>query len=448
MAFNPLQLLGRRLQQFSRQEHHIVITGLSRSGKSMLFTSLMVLLQQQKKAQFDWLPLLKHLPKSLIADVALKPILGEKLFPFDENLACLQAGQWPRATEEIYGFELQVSLNAKHFLRKALDWQDQIVFRFYDYPGEWLTDLPMLDKTYVAWSDSAWAQLLNPPQKYFAQDWLKFVEQFDFHQTPSLEAVKAYLTVFKTYLETAKAGGISLLQPGAILLDNPKIDLMTQGFAPLPSRISSDPEHPWTQLFQQHFQFFQQYWLAPLKTAYFAKADKQIILVDLLEGLSHSQHHLHQLKETLSNLSNSFVYGANKWYKPKFLTGDEITKVAFVATKMDLLPKSEQGHALALLQELTSGARAHLKHQRVDFQHFLVAAMQATNPGENARSLQFQNQVGQTEEWEFDPLPNSIKGLDKNDHYPMIHCQVPQDVINRIQHAQGIDRLLNYLLEH
>ncbi len=432
---------------FNRQDYSIIITGLSRSGKSMLFTSLMTLLREQGPSRFDALPLLKKLPKDLFSTFELKPILGEECFPFDESLERLQLGKWPKATEEIYGFELVVTLRPNSFFSKTLNLKDKIVFRFYDYPGEWLTDLPMLDKTYRTWSDSAWSQQLNPPQKQFARVFQDYVDGFDFHQIPTPELIGHYVAAFKYYLESAKKGGISLLQPGAMLIDNQKIDLIHRGFAPLPSRISSDPSHPWTQCFTAHFEDFQTLWLIPLKEAYFSKADKQIILVDLLEGLNHSQDHLNQLKESISNLASNFVYAAEKWYKPKFLSQDEISKVAFVATKMDLLPPSQHNNALALLQELTTGVRAHLKDQEVEFQHFVVSALQATNPGEQNDSLQFLNGYGQTEQWEFDPLPRSIAELQRGEHYPMIECQVPKDVVNRIYHAQGIDRLMNYLLE-
>jgi predicted YcjX-like family ATPase len=68
---------------FSRNVHHVVITGLSRSGKSMFFTTFMSLLSQRSQIGFDNLPLLKSLPKSLIKTVELRPIHGEQAFPLD-----------------------------------------------------------------------------------------------------------------------------------------------------------------------------------------------------------------------------------------------------------------------------------------------------------------------------------------------------------------------------
>ncbi|BBP45593.1 hypothetical protein THMIRHAS_09660 [Thiosulfatimonas sediminis] len=430
---------------FSRDVHHVIITGLSRSGKSMFFTSLMTLLSQRAQSDFDNLPLLDTLPKSLFDSVALRPIAGEELFPLERNLAQLQQRKWPDSTEKIYGFELVITRKPDSILDKLFNRHTEVVLRFYDYPGEWLTDLPMLHKDFVSWSDSAWAQQLNPPQKYFATSWHDFVAAFDFEQPPNEMNRQVYLQQYREFLTDAKAQGITLLQPGSMLIPS-GFDWQKSGFAPLPSRIASDPHHPWSRLFKVHFNQFQQHWLKPLQEAYFCKADKQIVMLDLHEGLSHSRDHLKQLKETLSNLSNSFAYGASKWYKPKVLFREEISKVAFVATKADLLPLSQHANFMQLLQDITAGVRGHLAEQQVEFQHFLISAIQSTDSGSCADCLRFTNLDGDYEEWEFAPLPSSLKAFEANQTYPRMETKVPSDVLARINHAQGIDRLIDYLI--
>lgn len=430
----------------SQDVHHIVITGLSRSGKSMFFTSLMTLLQQRATQTFDSLPLLASLPKSMIQAVKLRPIPGEKGFPLEQSLQQLEAQAWPDSTEEIFGFELVIILQKHHLFSHLMNWKSQVVFRFYDYPGEWLTDLPLLNKNFVDWSHSAWSQQMNPPQTFFAKDWHRFVENFNFDVPPDQTNVWRYICVYRAFLKRAKSNGITLLQPGSMLIPSNKFDWQNSGFAPLPSRISSDPEHPWLQCFQKNYIQFQTNWLQPLQTTYFAKADKQIVMLDLHEGLAHSRDHLNQLKETLSNLSGSFVYGANKWYKPKALMKQKVSKVAFVASKVDLIPVCQQTHFLHLLQDITAGVRAHLKQQEVEFQHFLVSSIQTTDAGSCANCLRFINLQNDYEEWEFEPLPDSLKSLARNQNYPAIQAKVPKDYLARMYHAQGIDRLIDYLI--
>lgn len=431
----------------AKKSHHIIITGLSRSGKSMLFTSLMTLFGQRSVQGFDNLPLLKVLPKEMVESFEVLPIPGQKHFPLEENIMRLQSRQWPKATEDLYGFELLIKLKPTNLFKKLTKIPKKISFRFYDYPGEWLTDLPMLDMTFISWSNATIAQQSSAPQKYYANDWTHFVESFDFDVQPTPEAIEQYVNQYRGYMTTAKQAGISLLQPGSLLL--PREDIInwkTNGFAPLPTKISCDPDHPWTIQFQQAFQTFQTKWLLPLKESYFSKADKQIMLVDMLAGLNHGKAHLTQLKETISHLSTSFVYGANKWYKPKMLFGFQITKVAFVATKVDLIPMNQQPKLLSLLQEVTSGVRSHLKESDVEFQHFLVSAIQTSDPGSSPDSIRITNPDGEYEECFFVPLPESLKELKEKDNYPIIESKVPQDLLPRINNAQGIDRLINYLI--
>lgn len=444
------RLLSKGTQSFDhllhRKSHHIVITGLSRSGKSMFFTTLMSLLGQRVSHPTDHLPLLQSLPQDLVESFEIQPIAGEQLFPLEACLQSLQNQQWPKSTNQIYGFELVLKLRQTNRLKRLVNHSNKIVFRFYDYPGEWLTDLPMLNKQFLQWSDSAWAQQLNPPQKFYAKDWQAFVDAFDFDQAPNQENINDYIQNYRCYLQIAKSNGITLLQPGSMLIASPHFNWQLNGFAPLPSAISSDPEHPWTQVFTQNFEQFKKLWLQPLQETYFAKADKQIVMLDLHEGLSHSRAHLNQLKETISNLSSSFVYGANRWYKPKILFGEQISKVAFVATKSDLIPPSQHSNFMGLLQDITAGVRAHLKPSNVDFQHFLLSAIQVTDPGECRDCLRFTDQNSQYQEWELEPLPKKLNELEVNQTYPAISAKVPKDALTRMNHAQGIDRLIEYLI--
>lgn len=430
-----------------KDKHHIVITGLSRSGKTMFFTALMSLFGQRVNQTTDQLPLLKSLPKDLVESFELRPIQGETIFPLNDCLTQLQKGEWPSSTDQIYGFELVIKLRQTHLLKKWVSATNEVVFCFYDYPGEWLTDLPMLNKSYIDWSNAAWSQQLNPPQKFYAQDWQDFVSAYNFDLSPSPERIKAYTESYRLFLNLAKQNGITLLQPGSMLMESHIFDWQHHGFAPLPTAISSDPEHPWTQVFNANYEDFKQSWLKPLQENYFAKADKQILLLDLHEGLSHSRAHLSQLKETISNLSNSFVYGADKWYKPKILFGEQVSKVAFVASKVDLIPAAEQASFMSLLQDVTAGVRAHLKDQEVEFQHFLISALQVTDKGEAPNSLRFTDQNNQYQEWFFDPLPKTLKDLNDQQAYPAIHSAVPEDVLARMNYAQGIDRLIEYLIK-
>lgn len=428
------------------KQHHIILTGLSRSGKSMLCTSLMFALEQRQQTAGDGLPLLSCIPQHEVESVELTTHADFSTFPYEQNMRCLRSGSWPPPTTELSCFDLHITLKPRTLLNKALGFSEQIRIRFHDYPGEWLTDLPMLTQSFQQWSDSSVAQQMNPPQVSLAAHWHQYMQTFDFNEPPTAERVSQYVAMYRDYLQAAKHAGISLLQPGSLLLPNPQLDWLIHGFAPLPSAIASDVVHPWSVEFQCRYQVFCDQWLTPLKRNYFDRADKQVILVDLLSGLGHSQAHLRQLKETVSTLSQTFLYGAKRWYLPKQLMPQRITRVAFAVSKADAIPTSQHPALLALLQDITAPIRKRLEHQSIEFHHFLLSAMQTTNPGSNNDALRFLTAEGDVEEWAFQPLPSAINELAQGDNYPQIDAAVPPDVDARLLQARGLDRLLNYLL--
>ncbi|MCU7554776.1 YcjX family protein [Alteromonas sp. ASW11-19] len=431
---------------FLQERHRFTITGLSRSGKSMLFTSLMTILKYRSEEKYNCLPLLESLPMELVDHMRIEPLPGYAMFPADAHLQALESGHWPAPTEQAYGFKLIVRLRQTGNIKKLLMPYTDVVFEFIDYPGEWITDMPMLGKSFSQWSDSAWAQQASEPQKHYSSAWHAFVEGFDFEQPPTREAVLEVVSEYRRYLQHAKAHGISMLQPGSFLIDGSGFDWRAEGFAPLPAKITSDISHPWYKAFAQHYAAFQDNWLTPLKESTFRETDKQIILVDLFEGLNHSRQHLYQLKETLSHLAETFVYGNPGWFARNVLRQRQIGRVAFVATKTDLIPESQKPALLSLLQQITEGAVAKFADKPIQFEHFLVSAMQTTDSGEHDNALRYTNPAGAYVEANFEPLPSTLKDMESDAHYPVLQAQVPKDHLPRMLNGRGLDRLFEFLL--
>ncbi|MBU2979933.1 YcjX family protein [Alteromonas sp. C1M14] len=431
---------------FSRETHRFTITGLSRSGKSMLFTSLMTILKYRSEEQYQCLPLLKRLPVELVDAMWLEPLDDFPMFPIEQHMASLENGEWPAPTEDVYGFKMVVRLRQTSQLKKHLFPHTHVVFEFIDYPGEWITDLPMLGKFYTQWSDSSLAQQLTEPQRFYAQQWHKTLEAFDFDVPPDSQAVFTLVSAYREYLLKAKAAGIAMLQPGSFLLDGSGFEWREHGFTPLPTKISSDIDHPWTKHFTEQFQHFQTSWLQPLRDSTFRESDKQIILIDLFEGLNHSRQHLGQLKETLSHLADVFVYGESSWFTKTLLRKKEIGKVAFVATKSDLIPDGFKPELLSLLKDVSAGATAKLSRDGVAFEHFLVSAIKATDEGRHDAALRYTNANKVYTEVNFEPVPASIRSMAEDEHYPALQVPVPNDYLPRMLKGRGLDKLFQFLL--
>ena len=126
-------LTGDKLSSaFNKETHRFTITGLSRSGKSMLFTSLITMLKSRSEEGYACLPLLRYLPPTRVLDMRIEPIEGYKPFPHLDNIAALEQGAWPDATEEAYGFKLIVRLKQTASIKRHVLPHTDVVFEFID----------------------------------------------------------------------------------------------------------------------------------------------------------------------------------------------------------------------------------------------------------------------------------------------------------------------------
>ncbi|MBU3023763.1 YcjX family protein [Aestuariibacter sp. A3R04] len=432
---------------FTKEVHRFTITGLSRSGKTMLFTSLMTILKYRSEGKHQCLPLLRYLPMELVESLRMEPLEGFEMFPLEDHLSALERGQWPRSTEMVCGFKAIIRLRQTHKIKKHLLPYTDVVLEFIDYPGEWITDLPMIDKTYAQWSDSCLAQQMSPPQKYYAAEWHRTLLNFNFDREPTLMVAQELVWNYRNYLKRAKQDGIAMLQPGSFLLNCSGFDWGEDGFTPLPTDISSDESHPWTALFTKHFIAFQENWLKPLRETTFRESDKQIILVDLFEGLNHSKSHVMQQKETLSHLADVFAYGQKHWFKETFFRKRSIRRVAFVATKADNAPRVYRSDLYSLLQDVASSAVTKLAKNRIAHDYFLLTSIHLTDLGSTKKAVRYTSVDGDYREARFDSLPPFITFIMDEDNYPVLRAAVPDDYLPRILSGVGMDKLFQYLLE-
>ena len=120
--------------------------------------------------------------------------------------------------------------------------------------------------------------------------------------------------------------------------------------------------------------------------------------------------------------------------------------MAFVATKADLIPSNQRENLLSLLTQVTEGARARFNDKPIEFEHFLVSALQVADEGGNANAIRYKNSEGQYVESTFEALPRTLKEMEEGSHFPVPRVTVPQDFKARILAGKGIDRLLQFLL--
>jgi uncharacterized protein len=126
------------------------VTGLSRAGKTVFITSLVANLMNRAR-----MPQLPAAADGAIRTAYLQPQPDDTVprFDYETYLAALTGPtpHWPDGTRSVS--ELRLSLRVQPSgLVAGLRGPRTIHLDIVDYPGEWLLDLGLLDKTFEAWS--------------------------------------------------------------------------------------------------------------------------------------------------------------------------------------------------------------------------------------------------------------------------------------------------------
>ena len=152
----------------ARRSLRLGVTGLSRSGKTVFITALVNNLLNAAK-----LPVFQAAAEGRIARVRLEPQPDDDVprFPYEEQWARLSGADraWPQSTRTISQLRLVFEYErARSFAGGGSTFTLDIV----DYPGEWLLDLSLLNKSYAEWSAEAMTLAEQPQRSAIARDWL------------------------------------------------------------------------------------------------------------------------------------------------------------------------------------------------------------------------------------------------------------------------------------
>src|SRR5215217_5698098 len=135
--FNPAVRLG--------------VTGLSRAGKTVFITALLHGLLRGGR-----FPVFEPLASGRIAGTRLSPQPDDAVPRFDYEghvRSVVIERLWPESTRQISELRVVIDYQSARGAMRTL------TLDIVDYPGEWLLDLPLLDKSYEQWSVETLAQL-------------------------------------------------------------------------------------------------------------------------------------------------------------------------------------------------------------------------------------------------------------------------------------------------
>jgi len=349
-------LLDRRLR--------LAVTGLSRSGKTVFITSLAHHLERG-----GGLPFLNAVAdrRYLGASPAREAPVGVTPFPYRAHLAALagESPHWPAPSTDLSLMRLELRFQPRGQLARQLGDRRRLTLDIVDYPGEWLTDLPLLHASYAGWAPVTLARLAAAP---YRRPMMPFLNALDDATLGADELVDAYIDA----LEACRDDRLSLLQPGRALTPTAfDTTPATALFAPVP------PDHRHAHVFAQRFESYVERWVRPFKTHVVDAVDRQVVLVDVLESLNRGPAHFDDTRAALALVLEAFNYGRSSYWQR--LLSPKVEKLLFCATKADHVANTQHANLKLLLQDMVDDAARRVRLDGIPTDTLAVAALRSTD---------------------------------------------------------------------
>ena len=346
---------------FSDPVIRLGVTGLSRAGKTVFITGLVANLLQRGR-----MPQLTGAARIEAAFLQPQPDMTLPRFDYEGHLAALTGDdpRWPASTRAVS--ELRLSFRvAPAGLFAGFQGTRTLHVDIIDYPGEWLLDLGLLDKSYADWSDEVLGRLAK---RSLAADFMATSRAED--GALAFDEVRAQdlSASFTAYLHAARAAGFSDCTPGRFLLPGDLAGSPVLTFAPLPRPASAGRRSLWHEM-ERRYEGYKARVVQPFFRQHFARIDRQVVLVDVLDAIHRGPQALEDLRRTMADVLAVFRPGRNGWLTA-LLGGKRVERILFAATKADHLHHSQHPRLTAITAALLAEAQA-----RADFSGALTAAM-------------------------------------------------------------------------
>ncbi len=354
---------------FSDPVIRLGVTGLSRAGKTVFITGLVANLLQRGR-----MPQLRHAGQIEAAFLQPQPDMTLPRFDYEGHLAALTGDdpRWPASTRAVSELRLSFRI-APRGLFAAFQGPRTLHLDIVDYPGEWLLDLSLLDKTYADWSDAVLARIAKRDQ---AADFMATARAEDGSLPLDEGRAQALAASFTAYLNAAREAGFSDCTPGRFLLPGDLAGSPVLTFAPLPRPTTTARRSLWREM-ERRFEGYKTHVVKPFFRTHFARIDRQVVLVDVLGAIHRGPRAVDDLRRTMADVLSAFRPGQNGWLSG-LLGGRRVEKILFAATKADHLHHNQHPRLTAITTALLADAQARADFAGADTAAMSIASLRAT----------------------------------------------------------------------
>jgi predicted YcjX-like family ATPase len=347
------------------------VTGLARSGKTVFITSLVANLMDRGR-----MPALLAASEGRIAAAFLQPQPDDTLprFEYETHLGALTSPtpHWPDSTRAVSELRLSLRVRPKVLLA-GLQGPRTLHLDIVDYPGEWLLDLALLDKTYAHWSGEVLTRLETRPE---AASYLAQAGSTDTQARLDEPTAQSLAQGFTAYLAAAREAGFYDCTPGRFLLPGDLAGSPVLTFAPLSAPAAPARRSLWREM-ERRFEAYKAQVVKPFFRDQFARIDRQVVLVDALGAIHKGPAAVEDMRRAMADILGAFRPGRNAFLSRIFM-GRRVEKILFAATKADHLHHTQHDRLAAIMAALTRDARDRADFAGAETQAMAIAALRAT----------------------------------------------------------------------
>jgi predicted YcjX-like family ATPase len=362
--FNPTVRLG--------------VTGLSRAGKTVFITALIHGLTRGGR-----LPVFEAFATGRIARAHLEPQPDDAVprFDYESHVSTLiEERRWPNSTVDISELRLVIDYQRQNGADRTL------TLDIVDYPGEWLLDLPLLNKSYEQWSAESLAQSREQPRAQLASAWHAHLKTLNAEGREDEQVTLAAAKLFTDYLRACRDErfAMSLLPPGRFLMPGNLAGSPALTFAPLDVPLEGQaPESSLWAMMVRRYEAYKDIVVRPFFRDHFARLDRQIVLVDALAAFNSGPEALVDLEAALQGILDCFRIGRSTFISSLFRP--RIDRILFAATKADHLHHLSHDRLEAVLRRAVGRAVARAETTGAEIDVVALAAVRATKEAMVAR---------------------------------------------------------------
>ncbi len=352
------------------------VAGLSRAGKTVFISALVHNLLHGGR-----LPLFQAAASGRIARTYLEeqPDDAVPRFQYEDHIrAIVEDRLWPQSTRAISELRLTIEYESASGWSRYFS-AGKLSLDIVDYPGEWLLDLPLLDKDFTRFSFEAVERARIASRAGIAADVLAALEAVDPAAPYDEETGQRLAATFADYLRRARqdATALSTLPPGRFLMPGDLEGSPALTFSPL---ILEDgavyPKGSFGAVHARRYEAYKSVVVKPFFREHFARLDRQILLVDVLQAINAGPDAVADLRQALADILTCFRPGRASWLGS--LLTRRIDRILVAATKADHMHREGHRRLEAIVRTLVEDAVKNAELSGAQVEVAAMAAVRAT----------------------------------------------------------------------